>query len=375
MFVEERKKGVLDISQVPSSITAHGPGYIDRENEVIVGLQTDAPLKRAIMPNGGWRMVVSALEDLRLRARPARSIEIFTDVPQDPQRRRSSTSTRPTCARAAAPTSSRGCPTRTAAAASSATTAASRSTASTRLIEAKQEGHDRARRWTCRRDDVIRDREENSEQIRALKELKQMAASLRLRHLRSRPRTAQGSRPVALLRLPGAVKEQNGAAMSLGRTSTFLDIYFERDLAAGDAHRGTRRRRSSTTSSSSCASSASCAPPSTTSSSPATRPGSRSRSAAWATTAARSSRRRSFRFLQTLYNLGPAPEPNMTVSLPRPARGVQGGSAPRSRSTRSAIQYESDDTDPPLPGATTPRSPAACRRCASASRCSSSEPA
>src|SRR5258705_13080751 len=53
LFVQERKKGVLDVSQIPSSITAHPPGYIDRENEVIVGLQTDAPLKRAIMPNGG----------------------------------------------------------------------------------------------------------------------------------------------------------------------------------------------------------------------------------------------------------------------------------------------------------------------------------
>jgi formate C-acetyltransferase len=50
LFLEERKKGVLDISQIPSSITAHAPGYIDRENEVIVGLQTEAPLKRAIMP-------------------------------------------------------------------------------------------------------------------------------------------------------------------------------------------------------------------------------------------------------------------------------------------------------------------------------------
>jgi formate C-acetyltransferase len=62
MFVEERKKGVLDISQVPSSITAHAPGYIDREHEIIVGLQTDAPLKRAIMPNGGLRMVLNAME-------------------------------------------------------------------------------------------------------------------------------------------------------------------------------------------------------------------------------------------------------------------------------------------------------------------------
>ena len=62
LFLEERKKGVLDVSQIPSSITAHAPGYIDRPNEIIVGLQTEAPLKRAIMPNGGFRMVRSALK-------------------------------------------------------------------------------------------------------------------------------------------------------------------------------------------------------------------------------------------------------------------------------------------------------------------------
>ena len=62
LFLEERKKGVLDVSQIPSSITAHGPGYIDRDREIIVGLQTDAPLKRAIMPNGGLRLVVNALQ-------------------------------------------------------------------------------------------------------------------------------------------------------------------------------------------------------------------------------------------------------------------------------------------------------------------------
>src|SRR5689334_5176463 len=62
LFVEERKKGVLDVSLIPSSITAHAPGYIDRDHEVIVGLQTEAPLKRAIMPNGGLRMVLNSLE-------------------------------------------------------------------------------------------------------------------------------------------------------------------------------------------------------------------------------------------------------------------------------------------------------------------------
>jgi len=62
LFVEERKKSVLDVSLIPSSITAHAPGYIDKDNELIVGLQTDAPLKRAIMPNGGFRLVLNALK-------------------------------------------------------------------------------------------------------------------------------------------------------------------------------------------------------------------------------------------------------------------------------------------------------------------------
>src|SRR3954462_4899881 len=77
LFVEERRKGVLDISQIPGSITAHAPGYIDRENEIIVGLQTDAPLKRAIMPNGGLRMVVSSLKAYGYEADP-QVVETFT---------------------------------------------------------------------------------------------------------------------------------------------------------------------------------------------------------------------------------------------------------------------------------------------------------
>src|SRR5262245_10650842 len=77
LFVEERKKGVLDISLVPSSITAHAPGYIDRMNEVIVGLQTEAPLKRAIMPNGGFRMVAGALKTYGYEPDP-HLVEAFT---------------------------------------------------------------------------------------------------------------------------------------------------------------------------------------------------------------------------------------------------------------------------------------------------------
>ena len=77
LFVEERKKGVLDVSQIPTSITAHAPGYIDKDNEVIVGLQTDAPLKRAIMPNGGFRMVLSALKTYGYEPDP-HVVEAFT---------------------------------------------------------------------------------------------------------------------------------------------------------------------------------------------------------------------------------------------------------------------------------------------------------
>src|SRR6478736_6568762 len=77
LFVEERKKGVLDVSQIPSSITAHPPGYIDKDNEVIVGLQTEAPLKRAIMPNGGFRLVATALKTYGYEPDP-HVVEAFT---------------------------------------------------------------------------------------------------------------------------------------------------------------------------------------------------------------------------------------------------------------------------------------------------------
>ena len=77
LLAEERKKGILDVSQVPSSILAHAPGYIDKKNEIIVGLQTDAPLKRAIMPFGGWRVVAASLESYGYKP-DERVGEIFT---------------------------------------------------------------------------------------------------------------------------------------------------------------------------------------------------------------------------------------------------------------------------------------------------------
>src|SRR5262249_62349421 len=72
LFEEERKKGVLAVSQVPSGILAHAPGYIDKESEIIVGLQTDAPLKRAIKPFAGWRVVEASLRCVPWRSQPSR---------------------------------------------------------------------------------------------------------------------------------------------------------------------------------------------------------------------------------------------------------------------------------------------------------------
>src|SRR5262249_44973341 len=77
LLAEEREKGVLAVSQEPTGIVAHAPGYIDKDSEIIVGLQTDAPLKRAIMPFGGWRVVEASLKAYGIEPDP-RNAEIFT---------------------------------------------------------------------------------------------------------------------------------------------------------------------------------------------------------------------------------------------------------------------------------------------------------
>jgi formate C-acetyltransferase len=338
LFVEERKKGVLDVSLIPSSITAHGPGYIDRENEIIVGLQTEAPLKRAIMPNGGFRMVVSALKaygykpdahvvETFTKYRKTHNEAVFDAYTADVRRCRSShilTGLPDAYGRGRIIGDYR----RVALYGVS------------RLIERKQE-EKLALDAAMSTDDVIRDREELSEQIRALKELQQMASSYGLDVSVPAGNARQAVQWLYFAYL-AAVKEQNGAAMSLGRTSTFLDIYFQRDLAAGVISEAQAQEiiddfviklrivrflrtpeydelfaGDPTWVTESLAGMGDDGRPLVT--------------------------KTSFRFLQTLYNLGPAPEPNLTIWYsPRLPDGFRHFAAKVSIDT-SSIQFESDE--------------------------------
>ena len=229
MFAEERRKGVLDVSQIPSSITAHAPGYIDKDNEVIVGLQTEAPLRRAIMPNGGLRMVLDSLKAYGFEPDP-KVVEIFTKfrkthndgvfdayTPEILACRRSHilTGLPDAYGRGRIIGDYRRVPLYGAA----------------RLIKEKEK-EKASLEMEMSTESIIRDREELSEQIRALNELQAMARSYGF-DISGPARNAKEAVQWLYFAYLAAVKEQNGAAMSLGRTSTFLDIYFERDLKEG----------------------------------------------------------------------------------------------------------------------------------------------
>ena len=339
MFPEEREKGIFDVdASTPSTIVSHAPGYIDQDNEIIVGLQTDAPLKRAIMPNGGYRMVEDALRTYGYEPDPivkkifttyrkthnqgvfdvyppdvraARKSHIITGLPDAYGRGRIIGDYRRVALYGV-----------------------------DRLIAAKQ--RDRAELDAQPSvENVIRDREETTEQIRALTELVQMAASYGFDV--SRPAaTAREAIQWLYLAYLAAVKEQNGAAMSIGRTSTFLDVYLQRDLEAGlitesqaqemidDLVIKLRIVRFLRTPEYDALFSG---------------------DPTWVTETigglGQDGRplvtKNSFRMLQTLYNLGPAPEPNLTVLWSdRLPSGFKEFCAEVSIDT-SAIQYESDE--------------------------------
>src|SRR5215472_18727302 len=229
LFVAERKKGVLDISQIPSGINSHAPGYIDREHEVIFGLQTEAPLKRAIMPAGGFRMVLSSLKtygyepdpnvvETFTKYRKTHNDGVFDAYTADIRRCRSShilTGLPDAYGRGRIIGDYRRVPLY----------------GVSRLIKQK-EAEKSALDSEMSTESIIRDREELSEQIRALKELQQMAAGYGF-DISGPARNAKEAVQWLYFAYLAAVKEQNGAAMSLGRVSTFLDIYFERDLKEG----------------------------------------------------------------------------------------------------------------------------------------------
>ena len=226
---EREAGGVLDMdTKIISTITSHGPGYLNKDKEKIVGFQTDKPFKRALMPYGGIRMAEKACADNGYTVDPqisefftvhrkthnagvfdaytpemraCRSSHIITGLPDAYGRGRIIGDYRRVALYGV-----------------------------DRLIEDKEEQKRTTR--SAMYSDVIRDREELSEQIRALHQLKQMAASYG--YDISQPATnVQEAIQWLYFGYLAAVKEQNGAAMSLGRTSTFLDIYAERDLKKG----------------------------------------------------------------------------------------------------------------------------------------------
>ena len=335
----ERSRGeTLDVdTQTVSTITAHRPGYIDRDRERIVGLQTDAPLKRAIMPFGGIRMVEKACEaygfelpdevaEVFHRYRKTHNDGVFSAyTPEMKAARKSGIVT--------------GLPDAYGRGRIIGDYRRVALYGVDRLLEAKRD----EQRLTGGpvTEETIRLREELSEQIDALSELAAMgdAYGFDLR------RPAQNAREAVQWTYFGylaAVKEQNGAAMSLGRVSTFLDVYVERDLAEGTLteqqaqeiidHFVMKLRLVRFLRTPEYNELFSGDP-------------------TWVTEVIGGMgvdgrtlvTKSSFRIMQTLYNLGPAPEPNLTIlwsrSLPQ---GFKDFCARVSADT-SSMQYENDD--------------------------------
>ncbi|MGW3894086.1 formate C-acetyltransferase [Micromonospora profundi] len=339
MFVEERRRGVYDVdAHTPSTITSHEPGYLDRDHELIVGLQTSAPLRRAIMPNGGLRMVEAglraygftpdpAVQTIFSRYRKTHNDGVFDAYPADVKAARRShiiTGLPDAYGRGRIIGDYRRV----------ALYGVDRLIAERRAVKASLDAQ-------LSSEDVIRDREELAEQIRALDELRSMAGQYGC-DISGPASTGREAIQWLYFAYLAATKEQNGAAMSLGRTATFVDTYLERDIAEGllteqeaqelvdDFVIKLRIIRFLRTPEYDQLFSG---------------------DPTWVTEAlggiGRDGRplvtRTSFRYLQTLYNLGPAPEPNLTVLWsPALPEGFKRFCAQVSIDT-SAIQYENDD--------------------------------
>lgn len=339
MFKVEREKGIYDAeTKIPQAIDAYGPGYIDKDAEVIVGLQTDAPLKRGIFPKGGLRMVKNSLEAFGYEIDPLTE-EIFTKYRKTHNEGVFSayTDEMKACRKSGIIT---GLP-----------DAYGRGRiigdyrrvplyGVDRLIEDKQQQM-KVLEVAEMDDETIRRREEIFEQIKALKSFVKMGQAYGF----DLSRPAENAKEAVQYLYFGylaAVKDQDGAAMSLGRTSTFLDIYIQRDLENGvitekEAQelidqfiiklRIVRFLRTPEYDA------LFSGDPTWTTESLGGQ-GVDGRTLVTKT---------SFRYLHTLYNLGPAPEPNMTVlwSVNSP-ENWKNFCAKVSIDT-SAVQYENDD--------------------------------
>lgn len=230
LMKQEMENGVLDAeTKIPANITAYAPGYVDKDLEQIVGFQTDKPLKRAIMPNGGWRVVKKGLESfgyqldeetekIFTRYRKTHNDGVFDVYTEDmKQARKSGIIT--------------GLPDAYGRGRVIGDYRRAALYGINRLIEEKQEQL-KSLEVDIIDENVIQLREEISEQIKALKDLNIMASQYGFDI--SRPaNNAREAIQWTYFAYLGAIKEQDGAAMSLGRVSTFLDIYIERDLSRG----------------------------------------------------------------------------------------------------------------------------------------------
>ena len=345
-FQEERKKGVLAVdAKTPSTLLAHKPGYIDRDNEVVVGLQTDQPFKRAIFPYGGLRMVEAGLKAAGFEADPqvheaftkyrkshndgvfdaytpeimrCRKSGIITGLPDAYGRGRIIGDYRRVALYGV-----------------------------DRLLEVKEIEREQINdMWPT--DEVIRQREELAEQIRALKDLAAMAKLYGF-DISAPATNAREAFQWTYFAYLGAIKEANGAAMSIGRISSFLDIYVERDIREGKLDEAGAQElwdqlvqklrivRFLRTPDYDALFSG---------------------DPYWATECVGGMdldgrtlvTKSSYRMLHTLYNLGPAPEPNITVlwskHFPDPFKRF---CVKVSRDT-SSLQYENDDLMRPFWG-------------------------
>lgn len=228
---EERERGgVWDVdTATASTITSHAPGYIDKDLETIVGVQTDAPFKRSVQPFGGIRMVVDACKAYGFEI-PQELIDTFTNIRKTHNQGVFDAYT-PEMRLARKTGIITGLPDAYGRGRIIGDYRRVALYGIDRLIEAKTADKALTDNVTMT-DDVIREREEHSEQIRSLQELKAMAASYG--YDISKPATnAKEAIQWLYFAYLAAIKEQNGAAMSIGRISTFIDIYIERDIAEG----------------------------------------------------------------------------------------------------------------------------------------------